>query len=113
MHNIIIMSTKDPTKYRSDVVAMLRKSSPELSGDDLEKIVDLILDEISTGLSCGDRVEIRGFGSMSIRQRHAGVVRNPKSGEKVNSNERASFYFRPSKEFLKTLNESTANTNLA
>lgn len=102
----------ESTKYRADIVKELKKTHPDMELDQLERIVDLILEEMSTGLSCGDRVEIRGFGSMSIRNRSAGTARNPRNGASVTVGDRAALYFRPSRQFIETLNNpDAANSN--
>ena len=46
----------------------------------MEHIVNAILDEISDALARGDRVELRGFGAFSVKNRPARVGRNPKDG---------------------------------
>lgn len=86
--------------------------NPTISPSQIEKVVTTIFDEIATALVCGDRVEIRGFGSFVVKKRSKGIVRNPKSGEVINTlTDRGSLYFRASKEFTKILNFSSANDN--
>ena len=48
-------------------------------------------------LKKGKRIEIRGFGSFSLRYRKARVGRNPKSGQSVSINERYVPHFKPGK----------------
>jgi len=45
--------------------------------------VKVILDAMTTALSRGDRIEIRGFGSFALNYRPPRTGRNPKSGERV------------------------------
>ena len=45
----------------------------------------------------GERIEIRGFGSFSLRYRKPRVGRNPKSGQSVNIEERYVPHFKPGK----------------
>lgn len=102
----------DNTKYRADIVKELKKAHPDMELEQLEQVVDLILEEMATGLSCGDRVEIRGFGSMSIRKREAKTARNPRNGASVNVGDRAALYFRPSRQFSDLINnQDVANSN--
>lgn len=48
-----------------------------------EEIVDLFFDSISDTLCKGDRVEIRGFGALTVREYKAYEGRNPKTGDKI------------------------------
>jgi integration host factor subunit beta len=49
-----------------------------------EEIVDLFFDSVGDALCKGGRVEIRGFGAFTVRERRAYEGRNPKSGESIN-----------------------------
>ena len=48
-----------------------------------EALVNTVFDSIEEALKTGDKVEIRGFGSFTIRERSGREARNPKSGEIV------------------------------
>ena len=48
-----------------------------------EMLVNTVFDSIEEALRSGDKVEIRGFGSFTIRERNGREARNPKSGEVV------------------------------
>lgn len=47
---------------------------------DIDAAVDITLESIITALINGQRVEIRGFGSFSIRKRNTRSTKNPKTG---------------------------------
>ena len=68
---------------RSDLVNFLVEKNPHLYQRDAEKIVKTIFDEITATLSIGNRVELRGFGAFSVRERGFRIGRNPRTGEKV------------------------------
>ena len=68
---------------KSELVEQLSTTNGELNKKEAELIVNTIFDSIGNALVDGDRVEIRGFGSFSIRERDAREARNPKSGEIV------------------------------
>src|SRR5579862_3631252 len=55
----------------------------ELSLKGSAVIVELVLGNIAKSLKSGERVEIRGFGSFSVRQRRGRIGRNPKTGAQV------------------------------
>ena len=68
---------------RSDLIARLAERHPQLLGKDAELAVKVILDSMSSTLSTGGRIEIRGFGSFALNYRPPRLGRNPKSGDKV------------------------------
>ena len=68
-------------------------------------MVDVILDEIATALEQGNRVELRGFGAFSVRQRDARVGRNPRTGESVEVDEKRVPFFKAGKELRARLND--------
>jgi integration host factor subunit beta len=68
---------------KSELIARLAEANPHLFQRDVERIVSTIFDEISNALARGDRVELRGFGAFSVKQRDARVGRNPRTGEAV------------------------------
>ena len=68
---------------KSELVYKLNQRFSELSLRQVEKGVDEIFGEISSALSQGFRVELRGFGAFSIRYRERRAGRNPRTGEKV------------------------------
>ncbi len=65
---------------RSELLQALAKDNPELRADEVEQVVDIFFDEIAARLAEGGRVELRGFGAFSTRQRDARTGRNPRSG---------------------------------
>ena len=71
---------------------------------DVEKAVNVVLDEIVTAMARKDRVELRGFGAFSSKNRAGRIGRNPRSGIKVEVPEKSVPVFRPSKEIGKRLN---------
>lgn len=70
----------------------------ELSRKEAEVVVSTVLKEISDALGRGDRVELRGFGSFSVKVRPAREGRNPKTGDKVFVAEKRVPFFKAGKE---------------
>ena len=64
----------------------------------------MILDEIAEALAEGNRVELRGFGAFSVRERKPRVGRNPRTGEKVEVRAKRVPFFRPGKELRARVN---------
>ncbi|MEM7489338.1 MAG: integration host factor subunit beta, partial [Pseudomonadota bacterium] len=70
-----------------------------------EKIVNTIFDSITEALAGGDRVELRGFGAFSVKQRDARVGRNPRTGEAVQVEEKHVPFFKAGKLLRDRLND--------
>ena len=90
---------------RSELLTVLGKDNPDLRAEDVEQVVDIFFDEISQRLAEGGRVELRGFGAFSTRERDARQGRNPRTGEAVKVEAKRVPYFRPGKEMRRVLNE--------
>ena len=89
---------------RSELLQILAKENPELRAEDVERAVDTFFEEIAQRLAQGGRVELRGFGAFSTRQRDARKGRNPRTGEAVDVQEKRVPYFKPGKEMRARLN---------
>jgi integration host factor subunit beta len=70
----------------------------------VEKAVDVVLDEIVIAMARKDRVELRGFGAFSVKDRAGRIGRNPQSGVKIEVPAKSVSAFRPSKEIGRRLN---------
>ncbi len=89
---------------RSELLQALARENPELRSEDVERALDTFFDEIAERLSEGGRVELRGFGAFSTRQREARKGRNPRTGESVSVPDKRVPYFKPGKEMRARLN---------
>ena len=89
---------------KSKLLNQLSKNYPNFLKKDLEKITNIILDEIKVTLKRGERVELRGFGIFSTNTQKARISRNPKTGEKVNTPQKKTIHFKMSKDLFKKLN---------
>jgi integration host factor subunit beta len=90
---------------KSELIMRLAELNPHLYQRDIERIVSTIFEEISAALARGDRVELRGFGAFSVKQRAARVARNPRTGEAVHVSEKHVPFFKTGKELRQSLNE--------
>ena len=90
---------------KSELVQRIAASNPHLYQRDVEMIVNAILEEITTALSRGDRVELRGFGAFSVKKRPARLGRNPRTGEKVEVDGKVVPFFKTGKEMRARLND--------
>ena len=89
---------------RSELVQKLCGDFPDLTTREVENVVSAIFDSITDQLASGGRVELRGFGAFSTRQRDARVGRNPRTGEAVDVDAKRVPYFKPGKEMRERLN---------
>ncbi|WP_425964257.1 integration host factor subunit beta [Rhizobium nepotum] len=89
---------------RSELVAIVASRNPHLYHRDVERIVDAILDDITEAMENGDRVELRGFGTFSVRNRPSRSGRNPRTGEAVFVEEKWVPFFKAGKELQIRLN---------
>ena len=90
---------------KSDLVSKISNKSDSFTEDDIEKSVNTILELISKSLSKKKRVEIRNFGTFSIRSREERLSRNPKTGTSVLVEAKNHPYFRASKNLKQSLNK--------
>lgn len=90
---------------KSELVQKIADSNPHLYQRDVEMIVNAIFDEISDALADGDRVELRGFGAFSVKNRPARIGRNPRTGEQVSVAEKHVPFFKTGKELRERLNK--------
>jgi len=90
---------------RSELLQALAAENPELRADEVEQVVDIFFDEIAARLADGGRVELRGFGAFSTREREARTGRNPRSGDSVSVPAKKVPYFKPGKEIRERLNK--------
>ena len=90
---------------KSDLLKKISEKTDSLNEEDIEQTVNIILNLISNTLNNGDRVEIRNFGTFSIRSRDQRISRNPKTGTAVLVEAKRHPYFRASKYLKESLNK--------
>jgi integration host factor subunit beta len=94
---------------KSELVQHIASQNPHLYQRDIENIVSAILDEMVEALRRGDRVELRGFGTLSAKLRGPRQGRNPRTGAIVAVGRKAIPAFKTGKEMRERLNpEETA-----
>ena len=91
---------------KSELIARLAEQNPTLYHRDIEKLVNTVFDTITTALVEGNRVELRGFGAFSIRERKARLGRNPRTGDAVNVDAKRMPFFKMGKGMKERLNRS-------
>ena len=91
---------------KSELIQRIAELNPHLYQRDVERIVSTIFDEIADALARGDRVELRGFGAFSVKQRGARVGRNPRTGAAVQVAEKSIPFFKTGKQLRERLNDA-------
>ena len=82
---------------KSDLIKALSEEM-EISEVAAEEAVNTIFSSISSALSQGDRVEIRGFGSFRVKDYEGYTGRNPATGEKIKVKPKKLPFFKVGKE---------------
>ena len=92
---------------KKNLIDRISRNQDQLPHRDIELAVKTIINCMTQALSTGERIELRGFGSFSLRYRKPRVGRNPKSGMTVNINERYVPHFKPGKNLKNKVNTGT------
>ncbi len=83
---------------KSELVDIVAESHGQITRKEAEFVVSEVFDAISGALTEGERVELRGFGSFTVKKREPRIGRNPKTGESVNVPAKVVPHFKPGKE---------------
>lgn len=89
---------------KSELVQRLAESHPHLYHRDVERIVSTVFEEIAAALERGDRVELRGFGTFSVKHREARIGRNPRTGDTVDVAPKTVPFFKTGKQLRDLVN---------
>ena len=91
---------------KSKLLKGLSDIYPNFLKKDLEKSLNIVLNEIKIALHKGESVEIRDFGTWSINTQKTRFSRNPKTGEKIETPEKKKIRFKMSKKLFKKVNDN-------
>lgn len=89
---------------KSELIESLVSKNPSLQIKTVEDCVKEVLEQLSTVLTEGERIEIRGFGSFSLHYRESRLGRNPKTGESISLSAKYVPHFKPGKELKERVN---------
>jgi integration host factor subunit beta len=93
---------------KSELVQKIADKNPHLYHRDVERIVNKIFDEVIESMKAGSRVELRGFGAFSVKERDGRQGRNPRTGESVEVTPKRVPFFKTGKELRARLNGTVA-----
>jgi integration host factor subunit beta len=91
------------TMNKSDLIAAL-STKENLNHNNAFEIVNLIFDGFTDTLKKGGRIEIRGFGSFTVRQYDGYTGRNPKTAVKIQVGEKKLPFFKVGKGLRERVN---------
>jgi integration host factor subunit beta len=89
---------------KSELIQQISQKNPHLYHRDVERIINTVFDKIVEALGNGDRVELRGFGAFSVKDRQSREGRNPRTGEAVQVVAKRVPFFKTGKELRERLN---------
>ncbi len=91
---------------KSKLLKQLSDNYPNFLKKDLDKSLNIVLNEIKLALLKGENVELRDFGTWSLNTQKARLSRNPKSGEKIETPEKKKIHFKMSKKLFNKINNN-------
>ncbi len=100
------MKKKNKVITRSELIERISLKQNHLAHKDIELSIKSLIEQMSTFLAKGERIEIRGFGSFSLHFRPPRMGRNPKTGVAVPLPGKYATYFKPGKELRQRVNQS-------
>jgi len=89
---------------KSELIEKIMETNGFLNRKESELAVNIIFDSMANALKNGDKVEIRGFGSFTVREREAREARNPKTGEIVKIAAKRTPFFKTGKDLKERVN---------
>jgi len=89
---------------KSELIQRIAAANPHLFQRDVERIINIILEEIVAAMARGERVELRGFGAFTVKHRAARQGRNPRTGDTVFVEDKYVPFFKTGKELRERLN---------
>jgi integration host factor subunit beta len=95
---------------KSDLVARVAEKIPHIAVKTINDSVNHLIQQMNESLANHQRIEIRGFGSFSIKHRTARQARNPKTKEKVITSDKIIPHFKPGSILRAHINASQKST---
>jgi Bacterial nucleoid DNA-binding protein len=90
---------------KNDLIKEVQENLKTYSYKDITYAVNIIFDAMIKAIKHGERIEIRGFGNFTVRERKPRLGRNPKSGAEVKLEKRKVPFFKTGKELREMVNK--------
>lgn len=91
---------------KSDLIQALADGQ-NVTIKDATEIINTIIKTMAESLKEGDNIELRGFGSFTVKKYGSYIGRNPKTGEKITVKPKKQPFFKPGKKLREAVNRST------
>ena len=95
---------KEKEMKRSDIIRTIRVQFRRMRTVDAAAVLDTVVDAMIDAVARGDRIEIRGFGTIRRRPRATKIGYNPVTGQPMHLPANTTILFRPSRELTKKMN---------
>ena len=89
---------------KTDLIEVISNHS-NISRLESKLCIEVILEELTSAIASGERVEVRGFGCFYKRHRKRRIGINPKTGEKTEVAEKFVPFFKPGKFIKEVVNK--------
>ena len=89
---------------KSDLVDAIAAKT-NLHKGQVQTVVEDVFEMITEGLAKGEKVDLRGFGTFTVRASAARIGRNPQTGEPLQIPARKAPAFKPGKELKDKVNQ--------
>ena len=90
---------------KSKIIKELSNSYPNFLKKDLNKLFDIIIDNVKNSLKNNERVELRDIFTLDPKTQKPRLSRNPQNNVLVNVPEKKTIRFKMSKKWIKKINE--------
>lgn len=97
---------------KSELIEAIVRQQSHLAQRDVELAVKSILEQMSSALATGGRIEVRGFGSFSLHYRPPRQGRNPKTGDSVDLTGKHVPHFKPGRELRERVNQRYVDASI-
>lgn len=89
---------------KSNLIQKIAAKQQSLSLSDVELSIDTLLNYLADALSQKGRVEIRGFGNLTLQYQEPREAHNPRTGEKIQLPGRYKVRFKMGKKLKEEMN---------
>ncbi len=96
---------------KSDLIEALAERR-KMTQKEADLVVNLVLDGMTEALRRGERIEIRGFGSLIVKTYEPYIGRNPKTGEQVQVPAKRLPFFKVGKELKERVDGRSGDFDL-
>ena len=98
---------------KKDLISSISNNHPDISRELIEQSVQLFFEIVSFYLIHHQRIELRGFGVFSVRERKEHIAHNPQTGESLMVPVKMVPFFKPSQNLKEELKKALQSASLA